>query len=95
MVGHDSDLDAVATVLGLEWHTPPFPANATTPGAGVRFDLFEDQVRASVFYQALDGGVELLQADAKWTWGGEGGAAVGLEELQEWIKGRVTTECVL
>ncbi|GMI35582.1 hypothetical protein TeGR_g1326 [Tetraparma gracilis] len=95
MVGHDSDLDAVATIFGLEWRTPPFPANATTPGAGVRFDLFEDQVRAVVFYQALDGGAELLQADAKWTWGGEGGAAVGLEELQEWIKGRVTTECVL
>ena len=25
LVGHDGDLDALATMFGLSWHTAPFP----------------------------------------------------------------------
>ena len=95
IVGHDSDLDAMATMFGLEWHTSPYPANATTPGSGVRFDLVGDQVKASVFYQALDGSVDLLEVDAIWTWNsGDTEAMVTMGELTDWIESRVTTECV-
>ena len=38
-VGHDSDLDGLATILDLSWSSPPFPPNATTPGSGLRFDI--------------------------------------------------------
>ena len=39
LVGHDGDLDALATMFGLSWHTAPFPPNATTPGSAARFYL--------------------------------------------------------
>ena len=65
LVGHDGDLDALAVLFGLSWHTKPFPPNATTPGSALRFDLFDgDVVEASVLYQAFDGSGSVLSAPA-------------------------------
>ena len=59
-VGHDGDLDALASLLGLSWRTHPFPENATTPGSALRFDLDANRtmVSVSVVYN------EFVSADA-------------------------------
>lgn len=58
-VGHDSDLDGLATILGLSWSSPPFPPNATTPGSGLRFDVFlgeksEYFVKVDLYYTTFE-----------------------------------------
>jgi len=94
MVGHDGDLDAIASIFGLEWFTPPFPANATTPGSSVRFDVDEvNNVKVTVQYQAFDGGEELLFADGTWTWA-ERRETVSLQELNEVVGGKLSEECM-
>ena len=35
-VGHDADLDAMATLLDIKWNPDPFPENSTMPGSGLR-----------------------------------------------------------
>ena len=57
LVGHDGDLDAMGELFGLEWHTAPFPPNATTPGSALRFDLDFDHntVSVSVAYNEFTG----------------------------------------
>jgi len=92
MVGHDGDLDALAEIFGLQWFTPPFPPNATTPGSGIRFDLDEDGgVSVSLHYQAFDGGDEVLFADATWTW--EEGGTVTVENLEAHVGGILNEDC--
>ena len=74
LVGHDGDLDALATMFGLSWHTAPFPPNATTPGSAVRFDLLVDEndmspqeVEASIYYQIFDGTAIVHTSPARFT----------------------------
>ena len=57
LVGHDTDLDALAELFGLSWSTPPFPPNATTPGSALRFDIDVETrvVEANVVFQPLNG----------------------------------------
>ena len=57
LVGHDTDLDALAELFGLSWSTPPFPPNATTPGSALRFDIDVETrlVEAHVVFQPLNG----------------------------------------
>lgn len=94
LVGHDSELDALASIFGLEWLTPPFPRNATTPGSGIRFDLSsEGEVSVSLHYQAFDGTDDLLLADAAWTWSA-GRDTVGIAELKEYVGGKLSDECM-
>lgn len=59
LVGHDTDLDALAALIGLEWDTAPFPPNATTPGSALRFRRTEDgagqaSVETSLIYNEFD-----------------------------------------
>ena len=76
LVGHDGDLDALATMFGLSWHTAPFPPNATTPGSAIRFDLLvdenddmfqEEEVEASIYYQIFDGTASVHTSPARFT----------------------------
>ncbi len=36
-IGHDSDLDAIATFFNLEWNSGRLPVNYTAPGAALVF----------------------------------------------------------
>ncbi len=38
-VGHDSDLDAIATFFNLEWNSGRLPVNYTAPGAALIFRI--------------------------------------------------------
>ena len=42
-VGHDSDLDAIATFLNLEWKSGRLPVNYTAPGAALIFRIPANQ----------------------------------------------------
>ena len=90
MVGHDGDLDALAVLFGLEWVTPPFPTNATTPGSALRFDVDEnDDVKLTVYYQVFDGSDTLLESDVDFTWTTEKSVSIGA--LEEFIS--LTDDC--
>ena len=97
LVGHDGDLDALATLLGLSWHTAPFPPNATTPGSALRLDLGPDDgatVQASVAYQQFSGAAPLLQV-ANATWTATGQSAATLSEVRAWLQPRLDPACGL
>lgn len=54
IVGHDTDLDALAALLGLTWGASPFPENSTTPGSALRFDIDSNgMVKLSMAYTTL------------------------------------------
>lgn len=41
LAGHDTNIAAVAGVLDLHWHAPPFPADSIPPGAMLMFRLWQ------------------------------------------------------
>eukprot|EP00656_Telonema_subtile_P007903 TRINITY_DN13709_c0_g1_i2.p1 TRINITY_DN13709_c0_g1~~TRINITY_DN13709_c0_g1_i2.p1 ORF type:complete len:218 (-),score=31.44 TRINITY_DN13709_c0_g1_i2:245-898(-) len=93
LVGHDGDLDALATLFGLGWHTNPFPPNATTPGSALRIDAAADgTLDASVLYQSFDpadpGTVHTVQAE----WSAR--EHEHLEQLRQWVELRLDPTCV-
>jgi hypothetical protein len=71
LVGHDGDLDALAVMFGLSWHTSPFPPNATTPGSAIRFDLLDDienTIQTSILYQIFDNTMDVHTSPAWFDW---------------------------
>jgi len=95
LVGHDTELDALGEIFGLEWATAPFPANATTPGSALRLDLGEDGdiVDASVHYQAFDGTSEVRTAPAGFTWAA-GSSSISLANFKAWANPRLNPVCL-
>ena len=59
-VGHDDDMDALATFYNLQWVIPPYPTNHSLPGGIVRFDLWsttenpEPYVEVTLLYTTYD-----------------------------------------
>ena len=39
-VGHDTDLNALATFFNIQWIDAPYATNHTSPGSALRFDLY-------------------------------------------------------
>lgn len=91
IVGHDGDLDAIASIFGLQWHTNPFPVNATTPGSALRIDVGDNgAVEVSVLYQIFDGSDEVKEVKAEFTHANGG----SLEDLSKFVNSRTTNDCV-
>ena len=97
LVGHDSDIDAMGELFGLTWHTDPFPANATTPGSALRFDLHDDgkTVSTSVLYQAFDGSPSppSRRVPATLNWQKSGGDETTLQQLKDYVGPRLDHTC--
>lgn len=103
LVGHDGDLDAMAEMFGLEWHTAPFPPNATTPGSALRFDLDFDHktVSVSVAYNEFTGSSDPPFRVAPANFVRYSGSPLvrkptpntTLEELREYLKPRLDHRC--
>jgi len=58
-VGHDTDLDAMATFFNIEWVIPPYATNHTVPGSMLRLDLwggpdYTPTITASFIYTTFD-----------------------------------------
>ena len=54
-VGHDTNLDGVAVMLGLAWpHAPPYPANTTVPGSILRLTASGGTVSAAYLYTEFE-----------------------------------------
>jgi hypothetical protein len=66
-VGHDSDLDAIATFFNLEWRSGRLPVNYTAPGAALIFRVPANQttVVAGLYtpdFEKKNGEMTLAQA---------------------------------
>lgn len=110
LVGHDSDLDALGVMFGLEWNPAPFPVNATVPNSALRFDFDDDSgsVSVSYLYTTFESATPSLRtAPATFTWSakkdggvdggadaGAGAGAVSIDALQERIASLRNTECL-
>jgi len=94
LVGHDTELDALAEIFGLSWSTSPFPPNATTPGSALRFDVQEDQtsIAASIHYQAFDGTTAVQTVPVDFTWSASS-ATPSLAEIRTWLEPRLDSTC--
>jgi hypothetical protein len=85
-VGHDSDLDSLATLLDLTWDAAPFPTNSTTPGSVLRFDL-DDDAMVTISYQytsfgvGIDGAAHTVPVFRPQADGTQGIAFLGLSSL--------------
>lgn len=53
-VGHDTNLDGLNVLLGLQWDASPYPENATPPGGMLRLTLSEGKVRAAFLYTTFE-----------------------------------------
>ena len=95
LVGHDADLDALAELFGMSWHTTPFPKNATTPGSALRFDLdTNNNVAASVQYQDYNGSSDVLTVPATFNWWKTSNEVLPtLEDINGWLKPRLDQTC--
>jgi hypothetical protein len=96
LVGHDADLDALAELFGMEWQTSPFPANATTPGSALRFDVMQGgNVEASVHYQAYQAGSpsKVLQVPANYMWSVDKSSTASLSSIKSWVEPRYDPAC--
>ena len=97
LVGHDTDLDAMAELFGMSWHTYPFPPNATTPGSMLRFDADgNNQISATMHFQSFNGTDEVSSAPAFFTWAGSDNRSnvAALSEIETWLKPRLDPECM-
>jgi len=95
LVGHDGDLDALATLFGLSWHSAPFPPNATTPGSGIRFDVASDgSISATLVYQDFQASApdEMHTSPTAWSW--TSASRVTLNDLNSWLGPRLDETCV-
>ena len=66
-VGHDSDLDGIASMLDLTWASPPFATNATTPGSALRFDMFHgdaniQMIRVNLYYTTFESNAAVVRS---------------------------------
>ena len=99
LVGHDSDLDGLGVMFGLEWNPAPFPANATVPNSALRFD-FDDEsndVSVSYLYTTFESAAPTLRsAPAAFTWVDDSAdaGAVGIDALQKRIASVRNEACV-
>jgi len=98
LVGHDGDLDALATLFGLSWHTRPYPPNATTPGSALRLDVPSDgsTITGSMLYNTFEQAPEhtgLQQVPVAFTWGG-GGDTMPFTAFAQRAREHNVTECV-
>jgi hypothetical protein len=71
-VGHDTDMDAMATFFNLQWVAPPYTTNHTAPGSAVRFDLIGSSSMATPMvsvsfvyttYETTEGKLQSVPAD--------------------------------
>ena len=94
LVGHDTELDALATLFGLAWNTHPFPRNATTPGSALRFDVDHSKVTASVHYQTFEpGSNEVHTAPAEFTWWAFDESSPSLLNISLFMAPRLNSTC--
>jgi hypothetical protein len=98
IVGHDTDMDAIGALFGMSWSSSPWPADASTPGSAVRFDLEADgkTVQASLVFQVFDGpSPPMRTVPAAFTWR-SGASNTTLAELTARLMapGRFAPECV-
>ena len=95
LVGHDTELDALATLFGISWNTDPFPMNATTPGSALRFDVVDDSsaVAVSMHYQTLEPGTsDVLTVPAQYTWW-TSTILPSLVDIRDWLSPRLDDSC--
>lgn len=96
-VGHDTNLDGIAVMLGLQWpHAPPYPANTTVPGATLRLTTTgvgaSANVSAAFLYTQFENASGVMaEVEALF---GNGLPTISLAELTSFAEARIDQRCV-
>merc|ERR1712216_580014 len=94
MGGHDSQLNALNSILGMGWESSPWPINATLPGSMLRFDREGDSVAASYWYPSDFSKIDGVMSKSKVSFSHSAGNTLSLSELKDRVERGTISACV-
>ncbi len=96
-VGHDTQLDGLAVLLNLTWSAPPYPRDATPPGAMLRFRRTgsgdDARVEASFLYTTFGDELGTMRV-ANATFGASGAHTISLAQFTAAATAAIDWSCV-
>merc|ERR1711918_88163 len=94
-VGHDTDLDCLASFFGLSWATDPYPADAATPGSGLLLEKsLSGYIRATVLYSTFETVSDLVLRRAPANFSMTGTNEVSGEQFTNLVESKLVQECI-
>jgi len=91
LIGHDLNLQAVRSLLGIEWQCGMWAANALTPLSGIMFTLSENSVRIQYVCPTLTDSEPLVLGEASFA-GGE--REMPISQFSSLLRSAIEWDCV-